>query len=139
MNSLTLVGRVGQDPKIRVTSNGMKTASFSLATTEIYSGEKQTEWHNVVFFSKQAELVEKYVTKGSLLGVIGKIHYDSYEKEGVKFNNTQVIGMSLEFLGSKSDNQSTESAPKQNSNPVEQKKVSPTFDMPATPEDDLPF
>lgn len=138
MNTVILVGRVGLDPVIRTTSSGTKTATISVATTETYNGEKQTEWHSIVYFGKIAELVEKYVNKGSQIGVTGKIHYDSYEKDGVKHKNTQIFGATIEFLSSKNDgnNMSSTSEPQ----PTRQvKQTPPVFNSAPIPEDDLPF
>ena len=74
---VTLVGNLGKDPEIRNTQNGKKVASFSVATSEKFkdkNGERQTmtEWHNVVFFGTTAEVIEKYLHKGSKVMINGK-------------------------------------------------------------------
>lgn len=93
INKTILVGRVGRDPEIHEFPTG-KLATFSIATTEKYtdkSGEKQesTEWHNIIVNGKLADVVEKYVKKGDLVYVEGKIKYQKYEdKAGEKDFNT---------------------------------------------------
>lgn len=76
-NTVNLIGRIGVTPQIRTFTNGVKLAKFSLATNEtIYdpNGKTiQTQWHNVVAWGKKAELIEKYVKKGQLLAVEGKL------------------------------------------------------------------
>jgi single-strand DNA-binding protein len=76
-NTVNLIGRTGIDPVMRTFENGVKLAKFSLATnetiTEVNGKKVQTQWHNVVAWGKKAELVEKYVKKGQLLAVDGKL------------------------------------------------------------------
>lgn len=76
-NTVNLIGRSGIDPIIRTFENGVKLAKFSLATnetiTEVNGKKVQTQWHNVVAWGKKAELIEKYVKKGQLMAVDGKL------------------------------------------------------------------
>ena len=77
VNKVIIVGRLGKDPELRYLPNGDATASITVATSETWkdkSGEKQekTEWHRIVFFRQLAEVVGKYLTKGSLIYVEGK-------------------------------------------------------------------
>lgn len=114
MNKVLLIGNVGQDPEIKRLDSGQIVAKFSLATTEKWTdktGEKKevTDWHNVAVWGKLAEVVEKYVKKGDKLMIEGKSRTSSYEKDGVKHYRTDVIGESMEMLGSKLDQ--TASAP----------------------------
>jgi single-strand DNA-binding protein len=112
-NLVILIGRVGKDPEVKTTTNG-KVASLTLATTEYYkdkaTGEKkeQTDWHNIVFWNSVADIVEKYVNKGSLINVDGKIRTRSYDdKEGVKRYVTEIIGNQLTLLGGKQEGAKT--------------------------------
>ena len=89
VNMAIVVGFVGDDPRINQTQSGRKVASFSLATTEkgytTQSGQQipdRTEWHNIVCWGKTAEVVERYVRKGSSLYIQGKMRTRSYEKDG---------------------------------------------------------
>ncbi len=76
-NTVNLIGRIGIKPVIRTFTNGVKLAKFSLATNEtIYdpNGKSiKTQWHNIVAWGKKAELIEKYVKKGQMLAIEGKL------------------------------------------------------------------
>lgn len=96
-NSVQLIGHLGTNPEIIQLENGNKLSKFSLATTYTYTtqnGERvsDTQWHNVVAWGKLAELCEKYVTKGDLLTLEGRIAYRNYEdKDGNKRYITEII------------------------------------------------
>lgn len=104
-NSIQLIGNLGQDPEIKETTNGKKYAKFSLATSETYknqAGEKvtDTQWHNIIFWGKTAEIVEKYLSKGSQCAVEGKLVHNAYDdKDGNKKYYTQIEGRELLLLG----------------------------------------
>lgn len=108
INKVILVGNLGKDPEVRSLDAGRKVANFSLATTETYknkNGERveQTEWHNIVYYGPVAEVIEKYLRKGSQIYVEGKIRTRSYEdKEGVKRYTTEIIGDTMTMLGARS-------------------------------------
>ncbi len=99
INKVILVGNLGNDPEIKTTNNGNKIASFSVATSETWkdkqSGEKQekTEWHRVVVFNQNlAEVVEKYVKKGSKVYVEGSLQTRKWtDKDGQEKQVTEVI------------------------------------------------
>jgi len=108
VNKVILVGHVGKDPEVRYLENGTAMAKFTLATSETYkdkTGNKveQTESHNVVIWGKLAEIVEKYVRKGKLLYIDGKIRTRSYEVEGVKKYATDIIGENMTMLGGRGE------------------------------------
>lgn len=103
INKATLLGHVGRDPEIRNMSNGDAVATVSLATTEKWkdkNGERQekTEWHRLVFFGKLAEIVEKYVRKGSLIYVEGKLTTRKWEKDGVERYTTEINCNEMKLL-----------------------------------------
>lgn len=103
-NQVQLIGNVGNDPEITSFESGKKVVRFSLATNDYYrkDGEKiqQTDWHNLVAWGKQAELVENYVSKGKEIAVQGKLTYRSYEAEkGDKKYVTEVLLTEILFLG----------------------------------------
>lgn len=102
MNKVILIGRLGKDPELRMTQNNLAVVNFSLATSRKYKGEDQTEWHNIVCFSKTAEIAEKYLTKGSLVAIDGQIQTKNYEKDGQTIYRTEIICNSLEMLGGNS-------------------------------------
>jgi single-strand DNA-binding protein len=122
MNKAILFGNIGGDPKITNLESGKKVAKFSLATNKSYtnaSGEKitETQWHNIVLWNKLAELVEKYVKKGSSIIIEGEIVYRSYEnKEGQTVYITEIIGNALHFAGSKKE-ETKENLPSAESDP----------------------
>ncbi len=90
LNKVMLIGNLGKDPELKMTTSGQPVCRFSLATTETWKnaqGEKQskTEWHNVVVWGKQAEIAEKYLRKGKQILVEGRIQYREYtDQAGVK-------------------------------------------------------
>ena len=105
-NSVQLIGRIGDDPKIFNFDSGSKKVSFSLATDESYKkdGEKveSTEWHNIVSWGAQAGVVEKYLKKGALIAVEGRLTTNRWEdKEGKKQYRTEISLNDFTFLDSK--------------------------------------
>lgn len=105
VNKVILVGRLGKDPEVRHLENGATVANFSMATSETYkdrtTGERreQTEWHNVVLWRGLAEVAEKYVKKGDMIYVEGKLKTRSWEKDGVTRYTTEVVGDNMTMLG----------------------------------------
>ncbi len=98
VNKVILIGRLGKDPEIRNFENGGMIASFTMATSEVYkdrtTGEKKeiTDWHNVVArIPQQADVIQKYVKKGDMLYVEGKLRTRSWEKDGQTRYTTEVI------------------------------------------------
>lgn len=107
MNKVILIGNIGKDPEMRRLDNGNAVCSFSMATTKRYidkNGQKieNTQWHNIQFWGKQAELCEKYLSKGDKVAIEGEINTRSWEdKDGNKRYVTEIIGRSIEFLSTK--------------------------------------
>lgn len=136
-----MVGRLGKDPEVRHLENGATVANFSMATSETYkdrqTGEKreQTEWHNVVLWRGLAEVAEKYVKKGDMIYVEGKLKTRSWEKDGITRYTTEVVGDNMTMLGG-GGNASTGAGMQQpQEQPMNQPQATPVDD--AT--DDLPF
>lgn len=104
LNSVNLIGRVGKDPEVRNFEGGNKLATFTLATDESYtdrSGQRQeaTEWHNIVLNGRLADIAEKYVRKGSMLYIGGKIKTRSWQdQQGQKHYQTEIVGLQLQLL-----------------------------------------
>lgn len=116
VNMAIVVGFVGDDPRINQTQSGRKVASFSLATTEkgytTQSGQQipdRTEWHNIVCWGKTAEVVERYVRKGSSLYIQGKIRTRSYEKDGQTRYMTEIECESMQMLDRRAESQYSQS------------------------------
>jgi single-strand DNA-binding protein len=111
MNSVVVQGKLGKDPEIRYTPNGSAVCKFSLAVTEKYtdaSGTKQEKvlWANVVAWKKLAEICAKYLVKGQECLIRGKLSDASWEKDGVKHKNFEIVAAEMFFCGpapSKSD------------------------------------
>lgn len=106
VNSVALLGNLGNDPEVRTLESNNKVATFSLATSETYKdkqGNKQTatEWHNVEIWGKLADVVEKYLKKGSQVYLEGKIKYKSWEKDGQKKYMTVINCNNMVMLGGK--------------------------------------
>ena len=166
INKVILIGNVGQDPEIRYTgdvNNGTKVATFRVATTERYrdrSGNLQehTEWHSIVVWRNTADVVEKYVKKGTQVYIEGRLRSRSWDDQsGNKRYVTEIVADTLQLLGRKSDGQQGGyPAPAQPQQPAYQQPayqqpayqqqpvqpVQPAQPKPAVedmPDDDLPF
>jgi single-strand DNA-binding protein len=108
VNKVILVGHLGKDPEVRHLDGNVSVASFPLATSESYVKEnkriEQTEWHNIVMWRGLADVAQKYLTKGKLVYIEGKLRTRSYEdKEGHKRYSTEVVAESFKLLGRNSD------------------------------------
>ena len=107
VNKVILVGRLGKDPEVRNLDNGAIVANFTVATSESYkdktTGEKKeiTEWHNIVLWRGLAEVAQKYLHKGDMVYVEGKLRTRSWEKEGVTRYTTEVVGDNMTMLSTK--------------------------------------
>ena len=136
VNRVMLIGNLGKDPDIQFLEGNIGVAKFSLATTETYkdrSGKliSQTEWHTVVLWRGLAELAQKYLHRGSLVYIEGRLKTRSWEdKEGNKKFATEVVGDNLIMLDKRNDG--TQTAPgfdtQDNHEPAD-------GDIPASPED----
>ena len=108
VNKVILVGRLGKDPETRYMTNGEAVTNATLATSENWkdkSGEKQekTEWHNLVFYRRLAEVAGEYLKKGAQVYIEGKIQTRKYQtKEGQERYTTEIIVNEMQMLGSKS-------------------------------------
>ena len=101
INKVILVGSVWKDPVIRTTKNDSKIAQVSMVTESGWGEYKKADWHNVVFFGRQAEVVESYVTKGTNLYVEGSIDYRKYtDKSGVEKYTTDIKGQMMQMINS---------------------------------------
>jgi single-strand DNA-binding protein len=107
VNKVILVGRLGKEPEVRNLENGAAVANFTIATSESYkdktTGEKKevTEWHNVVLWRGLAEIAQKYLHKGDLVYIEGKLRTRSWEKDGVTRYTTEIVGDNMNMLGSR--------------------------------------
>ena len=108
INKVILVGHLGKDPEIRYLDGGVSVASFPLATTETFNKDgrkvEQTEWHNIVLWRSLADVAAKFLQKGKLVYIEGKLRTRSFEdKEGIKKYTTEIVAENFTLLGRKSD------------------------------------
>lgn len=143
VNRVILVGNVGKQPEIRRVEGGAAVANFTLATSEKYKDkagnlQEQTEWHNIVCWRSLAEIVEKYVAKGSQLYIEGKIRTREWEKDGVKHYRTEILADTIQMLGRKSD---SSQAPQPAQSETREEQIFPerVSEQPNPDDGDLPF
>ena len=110
VNKVILIGNLGADPEVKQTSSGATVANVNLATNDSWtdkSGNKQerVEWHRLVFWSKLAEIVGQYLTKGSMIYCEGRLQTRQWEnKDGVKMYTTEIAVTDMQMLDGRSDN-----------------------------------
>ena len=120
LNKIQLIGRIGKNPDLKYSQSNKAIVNLSIATTESWkdkNGEKQekTEWHRIVMFGKQAETCEKYVKKGMLLYIEGRLQTRTYEKEGQTHYITEIVANNFQFLEKRQAG--TQATPQVESNP----------------------
>lgn len=109
VNRVTLIGNLGKDPDVQYLDGNIGVAKFSLATTETYKDKtgklvSQTEWHTVVLWRGLADLAQKYLHKGSLVYIEGRLKTRSWEdKEGNKKFATEIVGENLIMLDKRNE------------------------------------
>lgn len=144
INKVILVGHLGKDPEVRHLEGGVTVASFPLATSETYNKDgkrvEQTEWHNIVLWRGLAEVASKYLQKGKLVYIEGKLRTRSFEdKEKVKKYVTEIVAENFTMLGRKSDFEPGQSATPIAA-PVNDAKIEDEFTIgPSDENGDLPF
>ena len=110
MNKAFLIGRLTRDPELRYSSSNAAIVNFSIAIDRQYTnsqGGRDTDFINIVAFQKQAENIKKYVTKGSLVAVDGRIQTRNYEdKDGKRVYVTEVVADRVQFLDSRNSGNS---------------------------------
>jgi len=105
LNRVMLIARLGRDPEMKYTQQGTAICNMAIATSESWTdkstGEKQekTEWHRCVSFGKQAEVLGKYLVKGSQVYIEGKLQTRQYDKEGQAHYATEIVVQDFTFLG----------------------------------------
>ena len=119
VNKVILVGRLGKDPETKTLPSGQTVTNFSVATSEKWvdkegESKEKTEWSNIVAWQKLAEICAKYLTKGSLVYLEGKLQTRSWEDEsGQKKYMTEIVATTVQFLDTKKkEDQPQEAEPK---------------------------
>lgn len=113
LNKAIIIGNLTRDPELRSIPSGSKVASLSMATNRVWkdkNGSKQelTDYHNIVVFGAQAEIVEKYLKKGSSLLVEGRIQTRSWDApDGTKKYRTEIVAEKVQFGPRKDGGQSS--------------------------------
>ncbi len=116
VNKVILMGNLGRDPEVRFMPNGEAVCNFSIATTDSWkdkAGEKQerTEWHNIVMYRRLAEIAGEYLKKGRPVYIEGRLQTRKWQtKEGQDRYTTEIIADSMQMLGGRDDNSSSQSS-----------------------------
>ena len=133
INKVILLGNVGADPEVRALDGGKKVARIRVATTERYTDQQgnkqeQTEWHSITLWGGLADVVDKYLHKGSQVYIEGKIRTREYEAKGEKRYATEIMANDMKLLGRPKDANDAPQA------------VAPAPQVPVPPySDNLPF
>ncbi|WP_017257091.1 single-stranded DNA-binding protein [Pedobacter arcticus] len=130
INKVILVGHLGKDPEVRHLDGNVSVASFPLATSESYNKDgkriEQTEWHNIVMWRGLADVAAKYLQKGKLVYIEGKLRTRSFEdKEGHKKYSTEIVAENFTLLGRKTDFESNSSSATTNNTTAEAEPETP--------------
>lgn len=136
VNRATLIGNLGRDPEVRFTPSGTKVTTLSLATNARWKAagsnevNERTEWHRVVVWGRQAEVVAEHCKKGSQLYVEGPLQTRSWvDKDGAKRYSTGIVARRVQLLGKA----------EKVMGPVPEAVEAPASQEPEVPEDDIPF
>jgi single-strand DNA-binding protein len=136
VNKVILIGNLGRDPEVRYTAGGTPVANFSMATSERWtdaSGDRKerTEWHKIVVWGKQAEIVGEYLRKGKQVYVEGSLQTREWtDRDGNKRYTTEVKALRVQMLGRPGDREPVSAGA------AEQEVAEPAAGF---NEDDIPF
>lgn len=139
VNKAILIGNLGRDPELKYTSSGKAVATFTMATSERWTGQdgqkqESTTWHNIVAWGRQAEVINEYLAKGRQVYIEGRIANRSYDdKDGNKKYISEVVVQNFQFLGGKGGDSAGGGRPAQS-----EAGAAPAADGAPT-DDDLPF
>ncbi len=144
LNKVMLIGNLGRDPEIRYTPDGSPVANFSLATTDYWtdkSGTRQerTEWHNIVAWSRLADLSKRFLTKGKQVFVEGRLRTREWtDRDGNKRRTTEIVASQMVLLGSRGEavEHTPAGAPQPSAGSSEPE---PAIEEGGITDDDLPF
>ncbi len=150
LNKVFLIGNLTRDPELRALPSGAAVASFGMATNRIWKnqqGERQedAQFHNVVVFGRQAEIVNQYLTKGSLAMIEGRIQTSSWAgKDGTKQYRTEIVAERVQFGPRNATKQGgfvkNEASPAMNQNPpIREELPEINIDEGEIKPEDLPF
>jgi len=133
LNRISIIGRVGKAPEVRVSADGMAIAKLTVATSfKKKDKTEETEWHSITLFDKMAQIINNYVKKGNRIFIEGRVKTDMWEKDGVKHYKTGIIGENIILLEPKPSLNGT--APEEREYHAEQRANEPVDDR-----DEVPF
>jgi len=147
LNKVFLIGNLTRDPELRTLPSGTPVASFAIATNRVWKnqqGERQedVQFHNIVVFGRQAEIVSQYLTKGSLILVEGRIQARSWDgRDGNKQYRTEIVAERIQFGPKSGQGFNTDSRVKPPPEIIEVKEDLPEIDIDEEniKAEDLPF
>ena len=107
-NQAIIMGNLTRDPELRSTTGGQQVGSFAVATNRTWNnaaGERQeaVEYHEIVAWGKLGELASQYLTKGRKVLIVGRLQTQSWEKDGVKRQRTEIVASDINFLDGRND------------------------------------
>ena len=141
VNKVILVGNVGRDPELRHTKTGTAVCSFSLATSEKWTGkdgnkEEKTEWHRIVAWGKLGEICAEYLAKGKQVYIEGRLQTREWDdKDGNKKQTTEIVANNMTMLGQASGSSSSSNS----SNPASSEAPSSSGGSDEFEDPDIPF
>lgn len=148
LNKVMIYGNLTRDPELKALPSGMQVASFAIATNRTFNDrdgkrQEQVEYHNVVAFGKQAEIMAKWLKKGSGAYIEGRLQTRSWDKDGVKQYRTEIVTDKFEFGPKSGGGDGGGSAPRETGNAAAAQQSAPP-NMPDYPEEeinpeDIPF
>ena len=128
LNKVQLIGRLGREPEVRYTTEGKCVAKLAIATSESYkdkaTGEprQETEWHRVALFGRTGEVAARYLKKGSLVFIEGRIRTRKWQdKSGQDQYTTEIVGHEMKMLSGKGESNEGSPAPNPTSNTADSK------------------
>lgn len=144
VNKVILVGRLGKDPEVRTFESGVKKANFTLATSEYRrdkdgNREEFMEWHNIICWRNLAENAEKYLVKGKMIYLEGKLRTRSWDDNGSKRYITEIEVSTFTILSSKSEETEQKAVNKTDTTSVPIPPQMAEETVPPETTDDLPF
>ena len=143
INKVILLGNVGQDPEVRTLETGVKVARLRLATTErIFNRQtnettEHTEWHTITLWRGLAEVVDKFVRKGSQIYVEGRIRSREWEKDGQRHFGFEIVADDMRLLGRRAEGTQQQGGYQQ-PQPQYQAPAQPQYQAPAQPQYQAP-
>ena len=148
INKVTLIGHLGKDPEVRYLDKDRVVANLTLATNERYNDRngnrvETTEWHNLEMWDGLAKVAEKYLKKGSLVYVEGKLKTEEWEKDGIKRYTTRIRVTTMNMMdkasGSSNETASAPTTPQESSQSIAKQNEDAVDSIINSGDDDLPF